>query len=618
MGSRRASEEGQGCARVYEAAEAWVDCALQSDGSLFTPRVPIWSPKWLGELHERFLNNPDNSRDSFLAKVERQLVGSPPEVYQLMGEALYVHTLISSTRNSGKKQSLINSVLQFSPTPVATPQKRVAGLTPGIARPGQPFHQSHRPFSVGLILELVEQWKKLPPSEQQRLLSDPWAFKEYVTQLNFTSELLRGSGDRARAQQYALLHLIFPDTFEGIVSREHKENIAKAFSCLVTQPTEDIDRQLSEIRPALEERYPGIIHLYEDHIKRQWDPGHPEYGRGDTLCNGGSIDPSNLESLARELFVDVEFLRNIVELLKDPKKKQVIFQGPPGTGKTYVARELAKHLAGSKERVTLVQFHPSYSYEDFVQGFRPTLTKSEQPSFELKDGPLLRMAEAAREEQERAKKEGEDPAKFYLIIDEINRGNLGKILGELYFLLEYRNEEVRLQYSDEPFKMPGNLYIIGTMNTADRSIALVDMALRRRFYFVEFHPDKPPVQGLLGRWFEKHPTTPNGLSDDVIRAVSAANKNLRDKLGERNAAVGPSYFMGDNLDEGKVKRIWEHNVLPYIEEHLQGQRDRLREFEFDTLLGRTASEDEAQETNGNEASVVGADPNDENQGASAQ
>ena len=199
------------------------------------------------------------------------------------------------------------------------------------------------------------------------------------------------------------------------------------------------------------------------------------------------------ERLAKEswlvddvLRLPLEFVKEIETLLDD--KKQVIFQGPPGTGKTYVAQKLAKHLAGSDERVTLVQFHPSYAYEDFVQGFRPTTLKDGQAGFELRDGPLLKVAKRAK---------AESYANHFLVIDEINRGNLAKVFGELYFLLEYRDEKIRLQYQgddEEDFSLPRNLYIIGTMNTADRSIALVDLALRRRFYFVEFHPDRPPIE----------------------------------------------------------------------------------------------------------------------------
>ena len=272
---------------------------------------------------------------------------------------------------------------------------------------------------------------------------------------------------------------------------------------------------------------------------------------------------NSLQSLSDELMFDVAELRTMGELLND--KRQVIFQGPPGTGKTYIARKLSECLAAAKDRVTLVQFHPSYAYEDFIQGFRPALVNG-QPGFELRDGPLLRAARLAGDEPD---------AKHFLIIDEINRGNLAKVFGELYFLLEYRDEELRLQYFDKPFSLPANLYILGTMNTADRSIALVDLALRRRFHFVEFHPDKPPIKGLLHRWLGKNAPQMVWVADIVDRA--------NEKLDDRQAAIGPSYFMKDNLDERKVNLIWEHNVIPYIEERLYGEDDRLDEFALDTL-----------------------------------
>ena len=275
--------------------------------------------------------------------------------------------------------------------------------------------------------------------------------------------------------------------------------------------------------------------------------------------------PPDLKRLAEETLIPEGDLRKIRTLLDD--KKQVIFQGPPGTGKTYLARKLAACLAGSSDRVRLVQFHPSYAYEDFVQGFRPTL-KDGQAGFELRDGPLLRMAELAREADE----------KHFLIIDEINRGNLSKILGELYFLLEYRDEAIQLQYSDESFSLPKNLYLIGTMNTADRSIALVDLALRRRFHFVEFHPDKAPLGGLLDRWLERNSL---GQMSWVARVLDSANAELKD----HHAALGPSYFMPQDkkLSEERVRRIWEHNVMPYIEERLFGQEAVRNRFGLDRL-----------------------------------
>ena len=298
---------------------------------------------------------------------------------------------------------------------------------------------------------------------------------------------------------------------------------------------------------------------------------------------GSSVPTCDLNELADKLILPVDFLDNIQTLLED--KKQVIFQGPPGTGKTYVAQKLAEHLAGSKERVTLVQFHPSYAYEDFVQGFRPKTTDDGQPGFKLRDGPLLRAAD-------RARKDKDPEAKHFLVIDEINRGNLAKVFGELYFLLEYRDSEMDLQYSDqdEKFSMPENLYIIGTMNTADRSIAMVDLALRRRFYFVEFHPDYDPVKSVLHHWLEANAPDMKWVADVVERA----NDHLRD---DRHAAIGPSYFMKDGLDEDAVERIWKHSVLPYIEERLYGNEDRLAEFDLDSLkrqVDRASAQSEEQ------------------------
>ena len=284
---------------------------------------------------------------------------------------------------------------------------------------------------------------------------------------------------------------------------------------------------------------------------------------------------ASTDALADELLLAPAFLRDVELLLED--KPQVIFQGPPGTGKTYVARKLAERLAGSPERVRIVQFHPSYAYEDFVQGFRPTL-KDGQAGFALRDGPLLDMAERARQAPDE---------KHFLIIDEINRGNLAKVFGELYFLLEYRDEGMRLQYSDAEFSLPANLYVIGTMNTADRSIALVDLALRRRFHFVEFHPDQPPIEGLLGRWLERNAPGMAWIAD----AVERVNGKLPDRRG---AAIGPTWFMKKGgLDEETARLVWEHNVLPYIEEQLYGEPDRLAEFGLDRLRREARGEPEA-------------------------
>ena len=278
--------------------------------------------------------------------------------------------------------------------------------------------------------------------------------------------------------------------------------------------------------------------------------------------------PANVAALAEELLWEPEQLQEIIDDLQE--KRQVIFYGPPGTGKTYVARAIARHCRESGGSFEIVQFHPSYSYEDFVEGFRPRLIGA-QPGFELEPGPLRRIAGRARDNTE---------ATFILVIDELNRGNVAKVFGELYFLLEYRNEEVRLQYGGdgEGFSLPSNLWFICTMNTADRSIALMDAALRRRFYFARFFPDQPPIRGLLRRWLARH-----GQDTWAADLVDAANGKL-----DRDVGIGPSYFMGAGraLDESRVRRIWQRAVIPYVEEQFFGDTAKLAEFDFDRLKGQ--------------------------------
>ena len=570
MGSRRT---GGGVENVYKAAELWVERALRADDSLFTPGQPIWSQRWLQELRERFLDRPDVAGDSFMQKLEQQLESSLPEIYQLIGEVLYVHFLIIWTTGAGgmkriNKIARINQVLEWSTQRATIPDDLAAAMTPGIVRPGMGFitgiHQ------LGFIIEFVEHWKNLKSEEHDRLLGDPWEFKDFMETMSFQSSPLRNNSDAPRRQRYALCHLVFPDIFEGIVSTDHKDRIAKAdsFAKYVTGPSDDVNRKIQQIRQGLEAEHRKDINFYDGgDIQRQWEDSTPPSPVETQDPPQSKPTRPDLPALANDLWLDDGFLKDIQTLLED--KLQVIFQGPPGTGKTYVAQKLAEHLAGSKERVTLVQFHPSYAYEDFVQGFRPKTTDDGQPGFELRDGPLLRAAD-------RARKDKDPEAKHFLVIDEINRGNLAKVFGELYFLLEYRDKEMDLQYSDEPFSLPGNLYIIGTMNTADRSIAMVDLALRRRFYFVEFHPDDDPVKSVLRNWLlDKAPDM-----EWVADVIERANDHLRE---DRHAAIGPSYFMKDGLNNDMVVRIWKHSVLPYIEERLYGQQEEVDKFKLDRL-----------------------------------
>ncbi|MFJ5059223.1 AAA family ATPase [Streptomyces nigra] len=282
--------------------------------------------------------------------------------------------------------------------------------------------------------------------------------------------------------------------------------------------------------------------------------------------------PQVTEELVTDLLVhDRAWLEEVRELLVDDR--QLVFYGPPGTGKTYLAMKLAEHFGGGPEQVKIVQFHPSYAYEDFFEGFRPVEdAETREVAFRLTAGPLRELADLAS-------REGNRHIPHFLIIDEINRANLAKVFGELYFLLEYRTRSVRLTYSGDDFALPPNLFVIGTMNTADRSIALVDAAMRRRFAFVELSPRVEPTAGLLARWLRRE-----GRDDEPALLLDALNARIDDA----DFAIGPSYLMKPGVyRDGGLERTWRTKILPLLEEHHFGEGlDLTARYGLDSLRER--------------------------------
>ena len=227
-------------------------------------------------------------------------------------------------------------------------------------------------------------------------------------------------------------------------------------------------------------------------------------------------------------------------------------------------------------RIEMVQFHQSYSYEDFIQGYRP----NDEGKFEIKNGIFYRLVSEAREEYETAKIENRDPKKYCMIIDEINRGNLSKIFGELMMLIEAdkrsANWEINLTYSDEPFYIPENLYIIGTMNTADRSLAMVDYALRRRFAFIRLEPafnnDK------LRKYLIEVEKLSSGIVDNIIDKFIKLNEYIKDNLS-KDFVIGHSYFIDQQLDidnfEDKYNEIINYEIKPLLEEYFYDDEEKI-------------------------------------------
>ena len=266
------------------------------------------------------------------------------------------------------------------------------------------------------------------------------------------------------------------------------------------------------------------------------------------------------EQLQHETLLDERRIRTLEKLLLD--KGQLILYGPPGTGKTWLGEKFARYFAGSSARVRVVQFHPSYSYEDFVEGIRPDL-EGDQVRYSVRSGIFSRLCDEARTQP---------GMRYVLIVDEINRGNLPRIFGELLYLLERRGSPVELPGSGRKFSVPPNVYLIGTMNTADHSIALVDAALRRRFHFERFDPDAD----LLRSWLDRKGSSMVGVAD----VLSRLNERLEAMGVDRDQLIGHSHFMKSNLAEEELERIWTHSILPTIEEYFYGQPEKQNEFRY--------------------------------------
>ncbi|MEL7659083.1 MAG: AAA family ATPase, partial [Bacillota bacterium] len=259
-----------------------------------------------------------------------------------------------------------------------------------------------------------------------------------------------------------------------------------------------------------------------------------------------------------------ERYNSLASLLKN--KKNVILQGAPGVGKTFTARRLAYSLMGKKDdsRIEFVQFHQNYSYEDFIMGYKP-----HESGFKLTNGIFYQFCQKA------ANHPDED---FFFIIDEINRGNMSKIFGELLMLIEsdYRGAKSTLAYSGMPFTVPERLYLIGMMNTADRSLAMIDYALRRRFSFFEMEP------GFNSEGFQKYQAELNNVTFNIlIQRIIELNKDITidNSLGKA-FRIGHSYFCGKKeCTEEWMKEIVYYDIIPTLSEYWFDEPQKLQYWE---------------------------------------
>lgn len=575
---------------IYQVADAFRTNCLLSNGSLLSQEASLWRPELLESIHKAFVSMPDEGDRFFIDKFRDQIEPAGEGVIRLAAELLAVYFLFPSNVGKARKQELVNEVLGWANDKLSETDPLNEAFEHGIGSGGQGYN-TRRPFEIAFLIEFAKAWKALPSEDQNSTAKDPWKFQEFIDGIEDAE---------SRQIRHMLLHVLFPDSFERIASGNHKRRVIAAFSGLVKAEHENEDRQLLAIRRGLEDLMPTeTLDFYWPPLEAAWYDS----------SEGGMADGAPLEIIHH--------------------KKQVVLYGPPGTGKTYRAKRLAERIIRSsalrnmgpacyfqsqpivenalKSNVHRLQLHPAYSYEDFVRG----LHISANGATEYRPGYLLRLIEAINQEPR------ESRLTHVLILDEMNRTDLSRMLGECFSLLEDRDETIELPAHNSErgaftLRIPGDLFVIGTMNLIDQSVEQIDFALRRRFLWILCPFDAEALMGAAeSKWNELN----SGLDwsrveadfQKLAGAAAALNREIHSRplLGPQYE-VGHTYLLdvvvflrnflgprptrrqnhlwnrrGEALEP--VVQVWSLSIRPLLEQYLAGEAAEARNAELDHL-----------------------------------
>jgi 5-methylcytosine-specific restriction protein B len=569
---------------VYEAANLFCERCLLSDGSLLG-NEPLWTAENLRRLHDAFVRYPERDARSFTETFKDQIAEAGNDaIARLAAEVVAVHFLFPSNVRGNTKRALVTQVLGWGNGALPEDSLLARAFAQGVGSGGLGYN-TRRPLEIAFLIEFALEWKGLDAEQRAALLIDHMAFMAFVDQV---------AGADTRQLRHMLLHLVYPDYFERISSGAQKSLVAKAFSSLVRDDGEaDLDTRLWRIRESLKEMLPGVdLDFYDPPLLQFWND------QGEDPVAGLSL----------------EALRH---------KRQIVLYGPPGTGKTHQAKSIAERLirpallevwgpegyfARQAEvaeqircRTHRLQLHPAYGYEDFVRG----LHIDGRGGTEYRPGYLPRLVEKMKLDHPKIP--------HVLILDEMNRTDLSRTLGEAFSLLEDRDQEIELPGADADgnttrLRIPSNLFVVGTMNLIDQSVEQMDFALRRRFLWVRCPFSR---QALLSasesRWREAGGRIEWSVVAPDFEILARAAESLNDRISE-SSLLGPQYeighaylldavtFLMDDLGRqprtflwatGKAKRpveqTWELSLLPLLEEYMAGLDSRSRKSEIDKL-----------------------------------
>jgi 5-methylcytosine-specific restriction enzyme B len=576
-------------AKIYHAAKVFRANSLLSDGSLLFDGAHVWRPDVLDRIHEAFVATPDEGDRSFMVKFKDQVGKAGQEVVRLAAEILCIYFLFPSNVSGIRKWQVVSEVLGWAGDNLPESHLVSGAFANGIGSGGQGYN-TRRPFEIAFLIDLVIAWKKLPAERQALAAADPWLLQEFVDSIEDAE---------SKQLRHMLLYLLFPDHFERIASGNHKRRVIKAFSGLVDSAPVDEDRAILAIRRELEKLLPNKqLDFYWSPLVEAW------YDDSEGASEGAPLE--------------------VIQ-----HKKQIVLYGPPGTGKTFRAKKLAERVirsaalnqmgparyfhsqsvvaAAIQDNVHRLQLHPAYSYEDFIRA----LHISNGGGTEYRAGYLPRLIEDIE------KKPRLDRLPHVLILDEMNRTDLSRMLGECFSLLEDRNQTIELPAHEGDgtamkLRIPDDLFVIGTMNLIDQSIEQIDFALRRRFLWLLCPFD---AEALVGAAEAKWRDLKSGLDWDRIEldfrklAATAAALNreihgspllgaqyeightylldvvvfLRNFLGPRPTRK-QNYLWnkkGEALEP--VVQVWNLSLRPLLEQYLAGLDATARNAELDRL-----------------------------------
>jgi 5-methylcytosine-specific restriction protein B len=580
--------------KIYPVIERWRDECLINDSSLLFDE-PVWTDANIAELYERFNAKPILGDETFEQKLKQQLEGAETRVFRLAAEALAIYFAFACQAvGEQRKLQLIEEVLEWGGDPLPRNSDVAKAMAGGIGNPGQGFNQQRwRHFAY--VVDTARRIKELPVSERAALLNgDAFEFRRW----------LYDGDDGEQMGRHLLTHLLFPDSFERIAALTHKERIAEAFSELADGgDSDDLDATILSIRRKLEVLLPEGCTGANGEVSFYWPPLSDGWGRERVgEATGGAMTLNG--ALAT--------------------KKAIVLHGPPGTGKTYEAMaaarrfikaralqewKIVKYLEKADElddmcdsQIRRLQLHQSWTYEQFIGGLKLT-----ENGTEVEDGYLLKLV-AEINESNSQQPDGLPRLPWVLVLDEINRVDLSRLLGEAFSAIEDRSTPIDLPGLDasggrRSLQLPENLFIIGTMNLIDQSVEQLDFALRRRFIWFPagFNPDLI-LEVVSKRWAggpipEKHPF--ERLESDVELLVERATllnvEIAKSRLLGEQYEIGHTYFFGitdflldwprlstkktrpnrylwkkDGSAEAPTLGLWTFSLKPLLGEYLAG------------------------------------------------